>query len=181
MKEKILEKLKVLTPITECDGIYYKRDDLFTPFDDGSLTDKYIKGINGTKLRHALSLLINNYDKIKNECNNTIVAHQSSTTQQGILITSCANVFDIRTLLVTGNLAESSFDDNALIYNAKAIGAEFDNSCKIAYNSVLDKKVSDLIEENNYFNFNFVDNCISNYDSIVLPVAYQCKNIPDDV
>ena len=179
-KDLIHEKLSVLTPVINKGNVYYKRDDLFTPFDDELLV-KTIKNINGTKLRQALSLLCDNLYYIKNECANTIVAHQSATTQQGILITSCANVFDINTVLVVGNIADSSFESNPLIKNAYKLGAKFDRECKIAYNSVLDARVEKLVYEDGYFDFNFVSNMINNFDSIVEPVMQQCQNIPDNV
>ncbi|MBK8884602.1 MAG: hypothetical protein IPN67_20295 [Bacteroidales bacterium] len=55
----LIIKASELTPIQEYNGVLYKRDDLFCPFQDEML--------NGGKVRQAINLIHYNLDLIKSD------------------------------------------------------------------------------------------------------------------
>lgn len=62
----IIKNKNDLTPIEEYNGIYFKRDDLFMPYDD--------MPISGGKVRQMISLVENRLVEIKNYYNNTVIS-----------------------------------------------------------------------------------------------------------
>ena len=55
-----------LTPIEEYNGVYFKRDDLFMPFED--------MPISGGKVRQMISLVEDRLVEIKDHYNNTVIS-----------------------------------------------------------------------------------------------------------
>ena len=82
-----------LSPIEEYNGILYKLDDLFAPFENG---------VNGGKARQAYSLLKNNAEYIREHCNNTVITATNKDSPQGIIISTIANYLGMKSIVAYG-------------------------------------------------------------------------------
>ena len=164
-----------LTPIEEYDGILYKRDDLFQPFDDIPLS--------GGKVRQAICLIKNQLDNIRCMYNNTVITGSSVQSPQAIIVARVAKEYGVNSILVFGNTNIESLSKHNLILNAMKYATRIDTKAGMAYENVLTARVRDIMEEDGkyYFHIKFGINLEYDRDAIIDSVARQCKNIPDDI
>jgi len=173
--KKSCEELNVfdITPIEEYRGILYKRDDLFMPFKDVPLS--------GGKVRQAITLIHNNYEHIRDECNGMIVSATSVNSPQGIIIAKTAQEFGFKSLLVLGNTNVNSLKSNPLIRRATKFGARVDIKCTQGYESTLMARIYSLGDTRKFYIVKFGINLETNPEAIVDSIAYQVQNIPKDL
>ena len=171
----IIKDMNELTPIEEYNGIYFKRDDLFQPFDDIPLS--------GGKVRQAMKLIENNLEKIKSEYNNTVITGTSVNSPQGIIIARVAKEYGVNSIIVFGNTNEQNLIKNNLTHNCMKYATRIDYKARMAYNNVLNARVFNICEseQKDYFFINFGINLSYDKDAIIDTVANQCENIPDDL
>lgn len=164
-----------LTPIEEYNGILFKRDDLFQPFDDIPLS--------GGKVRQAIYLLKNQKDKIKKGYNNTVITATSVQSPQGIIISRVAKEYGMDSILVFGATNQESIKKHNLVLNAMNYATRIDTEAKMGYNTVLDKRITSLMfdEGKDYFHVKFGINLEEDQDAIIDSVSRQCENLPDDL
>lgn len=171
----IVTNIEELTPIEEYNGILFKRDDLYQPFNDIPLS--------GGKVRQAIKLIQNNLSNIKENYNNTVITATSVNSPQGIIVSRVAKEYNVDSILVFGNTKRENLIKNNLTHNAMLYATRIDTESKLAYDSVLSHRVRKLCEEENksYFFIKFGINLEEDKDAIVDTVANQCLNIPDDL
>ena len=162
-----------ITPIEEYNGILYKRDDKYMPFEDIPLS--------GGKVRQAICLLHENYEMIRNECNRIVITATSVHSPQGIIIARTAKEFGFRCILVVGNTNNESMKKNPLMVRSSKCGALIDYKCKQGYENPLMARIREIKGDKNIFVVKFGINLETNPDAIINSVAYQVKNIPDDL
>lgn len=171
------ESLKVydLTPVEEYDGIFYKRDDKYLPFDDVPL--------NGGKVRQCICLFLKNYNKIKDECNGLVATGTSVNSPQGINVSRVAKEFGFDSLIVFGATKKETLFKNPMVKWMEYFGSKFDYECKIGYDSALSRRIEDIKLNNNnkLFQVKFGINLESDPDSIIESIAYQVQNLPKDL
>lgn len=172
---KVVKDLNELTPIEEYDGILFKRDDLFQPFDDIPLS--------GGKVRQAICLLQNQKDKIKKGYNNTVITGTSVQSPQGIIVSRVAKEFGMNSILVFGATNSESIKKHNLVLNAMNYATRIDTEAGMGYNTVLDRRVRDIMwdEGKDYFHIAFGINLEDDQDAIIDSVSRQCENLPDDL
>ena len=170
----IIKNKNDLTPIEEYNGIYFKRDDLFMPYED--------MPISGGKVRQMISLVEDRLVEIKNYYNNTVISGVSVDSPQAVIISTVAKKYGLDCILVYGNKSiEKLIEKRPMVENAinNATRVEL---CNVGYQNVLDSKVLTLCEnEKPYFQIKFGINLDNNKDALVTSVANQVENIPDDI
>ena len=82
------------TPCEQHDGRWYKRDDLFMPFEDIPLS--------GGKVRQAIQLLERRVDYIRRECGNTVLTATGIHSPQGLIIARVCQSFDVKCVVFSG-------------------------------------------------------------------------------
>lgn len=175
-KEEVFKKLNVygLTPIHSVGGMLFKRDDLYLPFKDIPLS--------GGKVRQAISLVYENYDYIKNECNGTLYTSCSVSSPQGIIVSRVAREFGFKSTLFVGLVTPKSISKNRLLCNVLKTGGLINYETRAGYDNVLTHTINkkrDLGEK--FFHVKFGINLENNTKSILDSIGYQVQNIPKDL
>lgn len=163
-----------LTPVELHNGVYYKRDDLFQPYDDIP--------INGGKVRQCIALVENNLEHIKRDCNNTIATASSIESPQGIIIARVAKEYGLKSILAVGGGtdADKLVAKHKLLRACKDVGCEIRAVNKLGYNSVLYSKLQEMQKTEKFFIALFGINVDSNFDSILGTTIKQVDNLPLD-
>lgn len=163
-----------LTPIEEYNGIYFKRDDLFMPFED--------MPISGGKVRQMISLVEDRLVEIKDHYNNTVISGVSVDSPQAVIISTVAKKYGLDCILVFGNKSIEKLKEKRPMVENAINNATRVELCNVGYQNVLDSKVRSLCEqEKPYFQIKFGINLDDNEDAIVNSVANQVENIPEDI
>lgn len=164
-----------LTPVENYYGMYFKRDDLYKPFEDIPLS--------GGKVRQCLSLFIDKKDDIESKYSSTVVTGSSVTSPQGIIVSRVCKEFGYRSIVFVGNTNPDNLKKKTLMRNILNMGGEFNCESVLAYNSVIDSTIKRKIEEGLVcFNTGFGINVREgNRHSILDSVAFQVQNIPNNL
>lgn len=150
-----------MTPVEKYGHVLYKRDDAFMPFSDNP--------ISGGKVRQALSLIYENYDKIKNECGGLVATATSVNSPQGIVVSASAREFGFDSLIVYGGTSLESILHNTMGQWVIHSGAKLDLKCKLGYDSTLNHRIKQIqsIENKKLFHIKFGINLEDNPDAII--------------
>ena len=158
-----------ITPVEEYNGVYYKRDDLFRPFDPEPL--------NGGKVRQCLTLIKSNLENIKINHNNTVATVTSVNSPQGIIVSRVCYEFGIRCIIGVGG---PGLNNNKICDEIRKWGGEIITLSPMAYDNVLYSKLMELHKTNPFFVIKFGIN-VDESTEIRDYIANQVVNIPDDV
>ena len=156
-----------ITPVEEYDGVYFKRDDLYRPFDPEPL--------NGGKVRQCITLIKANLEKIKRDYDSTVATVTSVNSPQGIIIARVCKEFGLKCIIGVGGPGKN---DNNICKEIRRCGGEIITLSGIAYDNVLYKKLMDL--KRNFFVIKFGIN-VSESTEIRDYISNQVENIPDDL
>ena len=163
-----------LTPVEEHNGIYYKRDDLYTPFDDIPLS--------GGKVRQAICLIGNNYNYIQTNCNSMIYSSTGMESPQGIIVTRVAKEFGFESIVFIGHSGPKGIRKSKLMMNILTAGGKINYKAKMAYESTLNAEIRKHKEAGEkFFHVKFGINLDSDPESILGSVSYQVQNLPDNL
>ena len=127
------EHLLELTPLEEVDGVWFKREDYFSPLGYG--------GINGSKLRQCI-YLVDGYVRTAPRPKG-IVSGASVKSPQLPMSTAVASHYGLSTICVIGATYFPRAMENENVAMAQKFGAEFD-IIKVAYNPALQRRVREL-------------------------------------
>ena len=167
-------RLMELTSVEEYDGIFYKREDLYSPFDDVPLS--------GGKVRQACSLILNNYEHIRDNCDGLLATPCSPISQQGVIVARAAKEFGFRSLILYGGSSGESIKKHHLAMYAIHLGAEIDLSTKMGFDSAIEAHLENRMRNGlKCFNANFGANLTKNPDAMIKVIGHQVQNIPDDL
>ena len=165
-----------LAPIELHDGRFYKRDDLFQPYEDVRLS--------GGKVRQARRLLRTQRERIEDEFGGVVLTATGVHSPQGLIIARVAHELGLRCVLFVGaTTRESALARHALLRRALEFGAELDVSARVAYESALAKAAERWRDRNDgagYF-VRFGINLEDDPDAILGTTAAQVANVPEDV
>jgi len=169
-----MKTIEWLSPIQEYNKVLYKRDDLFSPFDNG---------VNGGKARQAISLLTNNLKYIQKECNNTVITATNIDSPQGIIISTVANSLGIKSIVAFGYHwgKDKLIKKNHLVQESIKAGGIIEIVAAASYTSTVNSAVHKIVGEKNYFPIKFGINATRNADSIFGVIENQVQNIPKDL
>ena len=170
----IIKNYNELTPVELHSGVYYKRDDLFQPYDD--------MPINGGKVRQCIALVENNLEHIKRDCNSTIATASSIESPQGIIIARVAKEYGLKSILAIGGGtdADKLIAKHKLVKACHSIGCDIRAVNKLGYNSVLYSKLQEMQKTEKFFIALFGINVDNNFDSILGTTIKQVDNLPLD-
>ena len=158
-----------ITPVEEYDGVYFKRDDLYRPFDPEPL--------NGGKVRQCITLIKANLDKIKKEHNSCVATVTSVNSPQGIIIARVCQEFGLRCIIGVGGPGKN---DNNICNAIRDFGGEIITLSPMAYDNVLYSKLMELHQHENFFVIKFGIN-VSESTEIRDYISNQVINIPDEL
>jgi 1-aminocyclopropane-1-carboxylate deaminase/D-cysteine desulfhydrase-like pyridoxal-dependent ACC family enzyme len=172
--DDLLQKAQELTSIEEYDGIFFKRDDLFRPFDGEAL--------NGGKLRQAINLIAYNLEQIRHDYKGKVATMGAVDSPQGLIVTRVANYYDLKSIVFYGNIGDA-IKENQFIRHTRYFGGEVESILGIAFNNRLLPAVEELRDYgsgNNFFLIKFGIN-IEEYPYGVDCIADQVQNLPNDI
>jgi 1-aminocyclopropane-1-carboxylate deaminase/D-cysteine desulfhydrase-like pyridoxal-dependent ACC family enzyme len=152
------------TPVEEYNGIFYKREDKFMPF-EGSI-------INGGKVRQALAIINKHLDEIRVKYDSTIKTATSIYSPQGIILAKIAQEYSLKCILGVG--ATKDWSKSVLMNEAHKLGAEIRILSGIGYNTVLYHRLKDVPG----FPILFGMNAKTDRDAIIETISNQVINIP---
>ena len=184
-----------LTPVELISGIHYKRDDLFVPFKGVDFNGSNLNLVNGGKVRQAIFLFDNEYENIKNNCDNKVACGGGVSSPQLGIISAVALYLGIKPIGVIGGVAPLTEDNKEeyeanmarslkkhnLVDHARIAGAEIRGACKLGYNSAITAKIKDWQKDEKMFEVRFGINLEDNEDAIIGSTEDQVRNLPDGI
>jgi 1-aminocyclopropane-1-carboxylate deaminase/D-cysteine desulfhydrase-like pyridoxal-dependent ACC family enzyme len=165
-----------LTPVELHDGRWYKRDDLFAPFDDVPLS--------GGKVRQAMLLLGAKRDEIVRDYGGVVLTATGVHSPQGLIIARVARHFDLDCVVFVGaTTIASALTRHSMLRRATMCGATIDASARMAYEPALAaaaERWRDAHDGAGYI-VRFGINLDDAPAAIIESTALQVRNVPDDV
>lgn len=161
---------EIITPIEEYNNIYYKRDDLYTPF--------LPEPLNGGKVRQCITLIQSSLDKIKTEHGGVVATITSINSPQGIIVSRVCKEFGLKCVIGVGG---PGLNKNKICDEIRKNGGEIVTLSRMAYDNVLYSKLLDLEKERN-INFFKLKLGINVGESTEMrdSIANQVVNVPED-
>jgi len=170
---ELLRKASELTPIEEYNGVLYKRDDLFRPFQDEML--------NGGKVRQAIKLIHKNLELIKSDYHSTVATTCQKDSPQGVIISRVAKAFDLSCFVGYGNLSRKTLEENKIINQIRFNGGIADSIINQGFDNAITSRLKKLQQEgagNNFYIIKFgID--VEHNPIVIDCIADQVKNLPD--
>ena len=155
--------LDKITPVEFTEGIYIKRDDLFSPFGD----------VNGGKFRQCFYLVKKNIDNIK-----SLITACGIHSPQAPIVASIANHFGIPSTVLYGGTTERRLHILPMPLLARKYGAKIKN-LKTGRHTFLYAKAREIAEQEGSFVIEYAFNCRDNIAEFFESTASQVQNIPD--
>lgn len=160
-----------LTPVQKIAGMYFKRDDLFTPFGAGE--------VNGGKLRQCMMLVeaaLRRQPGI-----NGVITYCSIHSPQGPITAATARHFRLPCIVAHGGASEYSIATGGMPRLAMSYGASVKVISKSGRHNVLKQRAEAIAKEGGLFVVQYGIN-LDDYGSVLLgAVAEQVQNIPDEL
>lgn len=175
-----VKNINELTPV-DCipnicglNEMYFKRDDLYLPFDD-------MPWLGGGKVRQTISL----FEKVKDEISlkDGIITYVSINSPQSVIVAKVANMMGIKCNIVIGvndNL-DNIISKHKTMFESNKLGANILNVVKVGYNNVLLSHTKRIANENNYYIIYFGINIEEYTKELTECISNQVKNIPDEL
>lgn len=179
MDNRRYKDINDITPVDEFYNVgpfkkmYFKRDDLFLPYD--GLT----RYLGGGKTRQTITLFEHLKDELKKY--DGVITYSSVGSPQAVIV--------VKGAIDAGYKAAISFGVNDTIENVvknhkpiracKELGAELYNVAKIGYNNVLLAKTEEIAKKHNYYIIHFGINIDNAAHALTDTIANQVQNIPD--
>lgn len=157
-----------LTPVEKRGEYYFKREDLYVPFD--------FSPANGSKLRQCQILIKKNIDKYKG-----IITGTSIYSPQAVIVATVAKGMGFPCWIYYGGTTKEKLYQNKYANLCRHLGANVDIVSKMAYTSVLSSKAQLFADEFNLYNVRYGFDLIDNLDVFVHSTARQVENIPDNI
>lgn len=165
-----------LTPVEQHGGRWYKRDDLFVPFDDVPLS--------GGKVRQAMRLLADERERIVDEFGGVVLTATGVHSPQGLIIARVAQSLDLDCVLFIGaTTVGGALMRHAMLRRATLCGATLDASARVAYEPALVAAAERWRAEHDGAGYlvRFGINLEHNPDAIIGTTAEQVANVPETV
>lgn len=170
-----VKNIDSLTPVQEYNNILFKRDDLFSPFDNGM--------VNGSKLRQCLKLVGKLQTEIKNTYNNKIATSCNLKSPQGLIVASVAKYYNIDCMVGYANTKglKAVVNKNTNIQRILDTGSDVRIIAKMGLETNMQKKLKEIINsgEDNFYIIKFGMNASLHHECIIDPISRQVINLPD--
>lgn len=160
-----------LTPVQKIAGMYFKRDDLYTPFGAG--------GVNGGKLRQCMLLVEAALEREPDT--RGVITYCSLHSPQGPITAATAKHFGLPCTVAYGGTNDISIATGSMPRLAMSYGASVETIAKSGRHNVLKQKAEAVAKARGLFVVQYGIN-LDNYGEVLLSaVAEQVQNIPDDL
>lgn len=168
---RIIKDMNELTPVDNIDGMWFKRDDLYQPFDDIPL--------NGDKIKQCNRVVSALADEINDKYDGRVFSAGGMHSPQGIIITRCCKEYGLDPTMFYGATKFDSVIKHDIIRHILNMGGNVNIRCKLGYESTI---ISNTINHFPYegFNIGFGMN-IGRDDLLCNDVQRQVQNIPDEL
>jgi len=171
----LISKAAQLTPIEEYNGVLYKRDDLFRPFEDEML--------NGGKVRQAINLIHQNLELIRTDYNGKVATSCQKDSPQGLIISRVAKEYNLGCFIAYGNLTSKTLAENKIIQSIRNNNGIVKSIVKQGFDNVILKHLQLRQEEgagNNFYIIKFgID--VEHNPIVIDCIADQVQNLPDEL
>lgn len=168
-----------LTPVERHDSRFYKRDDLFEPFDDVP--------VNGGKVRQAMLLLANQRERIVDEFGGLVLTATGVHSPQGLIVARVAASLGLSCRVFCGAGRNDRVVDVAkrhpIMRRVLEVGATLDVSTKIGYEAPLAATIARwrAAHDNVGYVVRFGINLEDDFAAVIDSTATQVDNLPADV
>jgi 1-aminocyclopropane-1-carboxylate deaminase/D-cysteine desulfhydrase-like pyridoxal-dependent ACC family enzyme len=165
-----------LTPYERHGGRWYKRDDLYMPYDDLPLS--------GGKVRQAIQLLHRQAPMIRSDYGGVVLTATGVHSPQGLIIARVCAELDLRCVLFIGaTTVGGALIRHPMLRRAVEVGATIDSSARVAYEPAMAAAAQRWRERNDGAGYvvRFGINLEDDPDAILGSTAAQVANTPDEV
>lgn len=161
-------KADEITPVQKIGDYYFKRDDLFMPFD--------FSPANGSKLRQCILLVQKNAGAARMG----LFTGTSVHSPQAVITASVAKSLGVGCTIVYGGLNAEQARKHKYYNICKRLGARVEFE-KVGYTSAVSKKAEQLAQAAGGFAIHYGFDLRNNIDVFMDSVAQQVCNIPDEL
>ena len=158
----------MLTPVEDHYDIWYKRDDLYSPYGD----------VNGGKVRQT-RLLFSKYGGQGGWPG--VVAAVSVHSPTGPVISRVAKHFNTPCIIAVGGTTPENLDKLPMMKLTKHFGAEVRIVAGHGMKNAITARVNEICKETGYHNIDFSHHIYSDADLMFDTNAEQVQNIPDEL
>jgi len=163
-----------VTPIERYNNIFYKRDDLYTPFGSDN--------VNGGKVRQAVQLFDEIHDDIRDNHNGGVVTASSVHSPQSAIIAKVAQEHGFKCIIAVGGTKPDTLYNHHIMRLSKFYGADIQIVAGHGMTSAIDAGAKKkIIALNGYKLIKFAISLESNPEAIFDGVTDQVANIPDEL
>ena len=163
------EELGRLTPVEKIGEIFYKRDDMFTPFGIGS--------VNGGKLRQCCYLLM----KAKEQGYGRVLTGCSILSPQAPIAAATAQHLGMECIVYYGGTNEKSLEEKHMPRLVKYYGSEMKIVGSGRHNVLYAQIKKDKQEKDYVVEYGLNSNDSNNFVSFYESTGNQVKNLPDEL
>jgi 1-aminocyclopropane-1-carboxylate deaminase/D-cysteine desulfhydrase-like pyridoxal-dependent ACC family enzyme len=163
-----------LTPIEYHDGVYFKRDDLYTPFSD-------LPELSGGKTRQ-MQMLMDYLFKNNLWKYNGLITYSGVTSAQSLIVSRIAYENNIPCIIGVGvNKKHFDIEKHPALSASKKYNAEVVAVAGIGFSKVLETRCKYIADKLNYFLIDFGLNVDKHAFGIIRGIASQVQNLPNDI
>lgn len=157
--------VKDLTPVEKRGDLWFKRDDLYVPFE--------FSPANGSKLRQCQILIEKNLN------NSGLITGTSIKSPQAVIVASVAKYLNKPCHILYGGTNELNLSKNKYATLCSQLGADIQIASKMAFTSVLNARAEDMARTHNLYNVRYGFDLMNNIDAFIDSTALQVRNLPD--
>jgi 1-aminocyclopropane-1-carboxylate deaminase/D-cysteine desulfhydrase-like pyridoxal-dependent ACC family enzyme len=160
------------TPVQLIDGVWYKRDDMYTPYGIGD--------VSGGKVRQAFTLLYSMRDGLKKHFNGVITHTQVHSTTGAIVARVCKDL-QIPCVICVGGSSPETIDNHHMMRYAKWLGADVRNVCGTGMHGPVLARMREIAEAEKLYDAVFTHNIENREDAILDSIEHQVGNLPTNL
>jgi 1-aminocyclopropane-1-carboxylate deaminase/D-cysteine desulfhydrase-like pyridoxal-dependent ACC family enzyme len=170
---RLVRDADALTPMELHGGRWYKRDDLFMPYDDVPLS--------GGKVRQAIALLVHERERIVSDYGGVVLTATSVHSPQGLIIARVAHSLALDCVIFVGaTTVGGALKRHAMLRRATLCGATLDARARVGYEPALMGAAKQWQAEHDGHGYlvKFGINLEQHPDAIIGTTAAQVANLP---
>lgn len=160
------------TPVQYVGGVFYKRDDMYTPYGAGD--------VNGGKVRQAIRLLYPMREKLRSNYNG-VVTHTQVHSTTGTIIARVCKDLSIPCTICVGGSSPDTIDNHHMMRYAKSLGANVRNVCGTGMHGPVLARMREIAKQENLFDAVFTHNVEAREDAIIDSIERQVGNLPNQL
>jgi len=160
------------TPVQFIKGIWYKRDDMYTPYG--------VEDVSGGKVRQAIRLLYPLRNVLK-EHSNGVVTHTQVHSTTGAIIARVCKDLNIPCVICIGGSSPETIDNHHMMRYAKWLGADVRNVCGTGMHGPVLARMREIAKTEKLYDAVFTHNIENREDAIIDGIERQVGNLPNQL